>query len=81
MVYSFNLSTLEAEAGRSLKIVATLFTEFQDGQGYTEKSCLEKNQSINQTNKQNKNPPANQKTQTKTQNPNNPHKQTEPDLT
>jgi hypothetical protein len=30
----FNRSTWEAEAGRSL--------EFQDSQGYTEKSCLEK---------------------------------------
>ena len=43
-VYSFNPSTQEAEAGRSLQIpgLAGLQTEFQDSQGYTEKPCPEK---------------------------------------
>ena len=35
VVYAFNPSTWEAEAGRFL-------SELQDNQGYTEKPCLEK---------------------------------------
>ena len=36
-MYTFNPSTQEAEAGGP-----GLQSEFQDAQGYTEKSCLEK---------------------------------------
>jgi hypothetical protein len=38
VVYAFNPSTWEAEAGGFL----SLQSEFQDSQGYTEKPCLEK---------------------------------------
>ena len=54
MAHSFNPSTKEAEAGRSLWVQGQpgLQSEFQDSQGYTEKPCLEKPN--NQT-KQNQN--------------------------
>jgi hypothetical protein len=41
MLYTFNPSSLEAEAGRSLNSRPVWSTgEFQDNQGYTEKSYL-----------------------------------------
>ena len=41
----FNPSTQETKAGRSLSSrPAGLQSEFQDSQGYTEKSCLKKKQ-------------------------------------
>jgi hypothetical protein len=46
VAHAFNPSTCEAEAGR-FQGQPGLQSEFQDSQGYTEKSCLEK-----QTNKQ-----------------------------
>jgi hypothetical protein len=51
--HTFNPSTHEAEAGESMWVWGQpgLQIEFQDSQGYTEKSCLEKNQ----TNKKPKN--------------------------
>ena len=41
VVYAFNPSTGEAEAGGFLSQPG-LQSEFQDSQGYTEKPCLEK---------------------------------------
>jgi hypothetical protein len=46
VAHTFDLSTLEAEAGGFLSSRPAWSTEFQDSQGYTEKPCLEK-----QTNK------------------------------
>jgi hypothetical protein len=45
VVHAFNPSTWEAEAGGFLSLKPAwsgLQSEFQDSQGYTEKSCLEK---------------------------------------
>jgi hypothetical protein len=44
VVHAFNTSTWEAEAGRSLWVRGqpSLESEFQDSQGYAEKSCLQK---------------------------------------
>jgi hypothetical protein len=42
VAHAFNPSTREAEAGRFLS--SGLQSEFQDSQGYTEKSYLKKNQ-------------------------------------
>jgi hypothetical protein len=42
VVHAFNPSTREAEAGRFLSSRPGLQNEFQDSQGYKEKSCLEK---------------------------------------
>jgi hypothetical protein len=42
VVHTFNPSTREAEAGRFLEFEPGLQSEFQEGQGYTEKPCLEK---------------------------------------
>jgi hypothetical protein len=45
---AFNLSSRETEA-REYEFEASLMTEFQDSQGYTEKPCLKKtNQPTNQ---------------------------------
>jgi hypothetical protein len=42
VAHAFNPSTWEAEAGGFLSSSPAWSTEFQDIQGYTEKSCLEK---------------------------------------
>ena len=49
MAHAFNLSTQEAEAGRSLRVQdqVDLQSEFQDTQVDTEKPCLEKNPKTN----------------------------------
>jgi hypothetical protein len=54
MAHAFNPSTWNAKAGGSLRVRGQpgLQSEFQDSQGYIEKSCLKKetiNQSINQS--------------------------------
>jgi hypothetical protein len=41
VAHAFNPSIREAEAGGSLSSRPTWSTNFQDSQGYTEKSCLE----------------------------------------
>jgi hypothetical protein len=51
VAHTFNPSTQEAEAGGFLSSKPGLQSEFQDSQGYTEKSCLEKQ---NKTSKQTK---------------------------
>jgi hypothetical protein len=40
VAHTSNSSTWEAEAGRSVSSRPARTTEFQDSQGYTEKSCL-----------------------------------------
>jgi hypothetical protein len=42
VVHTFNPSTQEVEAGRSLSSKSVWTGQFQDSQGYTEKVCLEK---------------------------------------
>lgn len=42
VAHVFNLSTLKAEASRSLSSRPAWYMEFQDNQGYTEKPCLRK---------------------------------------
>ena len=45
--HTFNPSTWEAEAGRSLSWRPAWSTKFQDSQGYTEKPCLRNNNNNN----------------------------------
>ena len=55
VAHTFNPSTWEAEAGRFLsRGQPGLQSKFQDSQGYTEKSCLEKQKQTNSNNKTNK---------------------------
>jgi hypothetical protein len=56
MAHAFSPSTWEAEAGRFLssRPATQLQSEFQDSQGYTEKSCLKNNQKPKQQQQQNK---------------------------
>jgi hypothetical protein len=52
VVHTFNPSTLEAEAGRSIcEIEARLQSEFHDSQGCKEKPCLENTQPKQTTHK------------------------------
>ena len=53
MAHAFNPSTWETEAGRFLSSRPPgLQSEFQDSQGYTEKTCLKKTKQNKQTNKE-----------------------------
>lgn len=53
-MYAFNPSNQEAEAGGSLEFKASLSTEFQDSQGYTEKHYLKNKQTKTTTKKKQK---------------------------
>jgi hypothetical protein len=58
VAHAFNPSTWEAEAGGFLSSRPAWSTKFQDSQGYTEKSCLEKQ---NKTKQQQQKPNQNKK--------------------